>query len=436
MRLLMTALGSYGDVLPIVGLASAMNARGHQATIIANPHFQTVVESAGVGYLPLGTAQQYDELAHHPDLWHAFRGPILVVRTGMRDPLRRLYELIDENHRPGETVLVAHCLDLASRVHQNKHGTPVASVHLAPVALRSFYQSPQMFDMWMHDWLPRWFRRTQFWVADQMLDRIIAPELDALRRELGLEPVRAVMRDWYFSPQLVLGLFPDWFAQPQPDWPPNTVLTGFPLWDQSATMELPEDVEEFLREGDPPIVFAPGSAMTRGQWFFEAAVDACRRLGRRGILATNYPEQLPRELPSTVRHFGFVPFSRLLPRAAALVHHGGIGTSSQGLAAGVPQLVMPMAYDQLDNATRLKQLGVAATIRRKKFRGPVVARALEGLLSSETFRAAGRRCAERMDAESALNASCEALEKLAETALAKTSLAVRRQPSARLAPRG
>ncbi|MCH7750887.1 MAG: glycosyltransferase [Planctomycetes bacterium] len=431
MRLLMTALGSYGDVLPIVGLASAMNARGHQATIIANPLFQPIIEAAGAGFVPIGTEEQYDEFTHHPDSWHPIRGPILAFRNFVSVHLHKLYELIDENHRPGETVLVAHCLDMASRVHQDKHGTPVASVHLAPLTLRSLHESPQMFGMWLHSWLPRWFKRAQYWVADQICDHLLAPELDTLRRGLGLEPVRGVMREWYFSPQLVLGLFPDWFARPQPDWPPNTVLTGFPLWDQSATMELSEEVDKFLSAGDPPVVFTPGSAMTNGRWFFEAAVDACRRLNRRGILVTNYPEQLPRELPSTVRHFGFVPFSRLLPRAAALVHHGGIGTSGQGLAAGLPQLVMPMAYDQLDNATRLKRLGVAATIRRNKFRSPAVAQALDSLLTLESVRAAGRHWAEQCDSAQALVASCEALEKLAET-----SLAVRRQPSARLAPRG
>ena len=414
MNLLMTALGSYGDVLPIVGLAAAMNARGHQATIIANPLFQSIIEEAGVGFVPIGTEEEYDEFARHPDSWHPIRGPILAIGKFVSVHLHELYDLIDENHHSSETVLVAHCLDMASRVHQDKHGTPVASVHLAPITLRSFHESPRMFGMWMHSWLPRWFRRAQYWVADQICDRLLAPELDTLRRGLGLEPVRGVMRDWYFSPQLVLGLFPDWFAPPQPDWPPNTVLTGFPLWDQSTTMELPEDVEEFLSEGDPPIVFTPGSAMAQGEWFFAAAVDACRRLDRRGILATKYPEQLPKELPSTVRHFGFVPFSQLLPRAAALVHHGGIGTCGQGLASGLPQLVMPMAYDQLDNATRLTRLGVAAQIPRKRFRGPAVTKALERLLSKESFRAAGRRYAEQMNPAESLAASCKALEKSAK----------------------
>lgn len=413
MRLLMSALGSYGDVLPIVGLAAALKERGHEAIVIANPHFQPVVESAGVGYLPLGTEEEYDELARHPDLWHSLWGALLVMRIGMSGYLRRLYDVIDANHSP-DTVLVAHCLDLASRVHQDKYGTPVASVHLAPLTLRSYHEMPQYFGMLRQKWVPRWLLRAQFWVGDCIVDRVVAGELDSLRRSLGLNPVRGVMREWYFSPQLVLGLFPDWFAPPQPDWPPNTVPTGFPLWDQSATMNLSDDVLEFLRAGEPPIVFAPGSAMTQGEWFFEAAVDACQRLGRRGILTTRYPEQLPKELPNDVRHFDFVPFSRLLPRAAALVYHGGIGTCGQGLAAGLPQLVMPMAFDQLDNATRLQRLGVAGILPRKKFRGPAVARELDSLLSSGSVREASTQWAQRCDPAAALATSCAAIEELAQ----------------------
>jgi UDP:flavonoid glycosyltransferase YjiC (YdhE family) len=413
MRFLLTALGSYGDVLPIVGLASALHERGHEAIVITNPHFQSVVESAGVGYLPLGTEQEYDELARHPDLWHTFWGPVLIMRVGMKGSVRKLYEVIDANFRPGD-VLAAHCLDLASRVHQEKFGTAVASVHLSPVMLRSFHQSPQYDGLLMQDWVPRWLRKSQFWLADKIIDRIVAPELNRLRQDLGLNPVHGILRDWFFSPQLVLGLFPSWFAPPQPDWPPNTVTTGFPLWDQSATLEPNEEVEEFLQAGEPPIVFAPGSAMTQGEWFFAAAVDACQRLGRRGILATSYPEQLPRELPPGVRQFDFVPFSRLLPRSAALVHHGGIGTCGQGLAAGIPQLVMPMAFDQRDNAARLKRLGVAEAIRRQKFRGPAVADVLDRLLGCESAQAAATQWAQRCDPAAALSDACAALERLGQ----------------------
>jgi len=412
MRLLMTALGSYGDVYPIVGLGATMLARGHQVSILTNPHFQSVVESAGLELLPIGTTQQYDELAHNKDLWHPFRGPVMILRTCIEQTLRPIYDYLESEYRPGETILVAHGLDMASRVFQEKHDAPLASVHLAPLGLRSFYDSPQMFGMMMQDWLPRWFRKAQYWGADKFLDHLIGPELNELRKEQGLPPVCGIFREWYFSPQLVLGLFPEWFAAAQPDWPVNTRLTGFPLWDQAATMPMPADAAEFLATGEPPIVFAPGSAMTSGEKFFEAAVEASKRLKRRAMLLTKYPNQLPNQLPSGVQHFSFVPFSQLLPQAAALVHHGGIGTSAQALAAGVPQVVMPMAYDQLDNATRLKRLGIADFIRRPKFRGPRLAQTLERLLTSEPTHAACRRWSTKLAENNALTQACEQIEGL------------------------
>jgi rhamnosyltransferase subunit B len=210
----------------------------------------------------------------------------------------------------------------------------------------------------------------------------------------------------------VLGLFPDWFGPPQPDWPPNTRAVGFPLWDSHADAHLSEAVHEFLAAGSPPIAFSPGSANREAQSFFAAAVDACRRLGRRGILLTKYADQLPSTLPETVRYFGFVPLSKLLPHTAALVHHGGIGTSAQGLAAGVPHLVQPMSYDQFDNSRRLVRLGVAQEISRRAFRGPAVAAALLPLLESSDTAARCRELAARCDGPAALAAACDALEEL------------------------
>jgi UDP:flavonoid glycosyltransferase YjiC (YdhE family) len=212
----------------------------------------------------------------------------------------------------------------------------------------------------------------------------------------------------------VLGLFPDWFGPPQPDWPPQTRLTGFPLYDERGGADIPEELTRFLDAGEPPVVFTPGSAMAQGQDFFAAAVEACRLLGRRGVFLTRFPDQVPPDLPAAVRHFDYVPFSQLLPRAAALVHHGGIGTSAQALAAGVPQLVMPMAHDQPDNAARLRRLGVAASLPRARFRGPAVARDLERLLRSKEVAQNCRAVADRLKDSRAVEQTCEELEALAD----------------------
>jgi UDP:flavonoid glycosyltransferase YjiC (YdhE family) len=198
------------------------------------------------------------------------------------------------------------------------------------------------------------------------------------------------------SPLRVLGLFPDWFGPKQSDWPPQTLLTRFPLYDEGENLPVPEGLERFLDEGAPPLVVTPGSANCHAREFFAAAVRACAGLGRRAVLLTRFPEQLPVPLPAGVRHFDYAPFSRVLPRAAALVHHGGIGTVAQGLAAGIPQLVMAMSHDQPDNGNRVRGLGVGEYLYPRAFTPDRVEAALQGLLASASVGEACRECRERI----------------------------------------
>lgn len=133
--------------------------------------------------------------------------------------------------------------------------------------------------------------------------------INRFRRTLNLPPLRNVFGGWMHSPQLNLGLFPEWFAQPQRDWSPATRLTGFVLYDkQNGEENLPKELESFLSAGDPPIVFTAGTAMKHADRFFRDCVEACQLLGRRGILLTAHPEQLPADLPQGIRHFAYVPF--------------------------------------------------------------------------------------------------------------------------------
>jgi rhamnosyltransferase subunit B len=281
--------------------------------------------------------------------------------------------------------------------------------------LWTVYDTPRLKGSLTGPRVPRWVKRMQLWASDALFIRpLLGGDLNGLRRELGLAPVKRIFSDWLHGTDLVIGLFPDWFGPPQPDWPTNIRLVGFPLWDVKAAVELSSDVQEFLAAGTPPIAFSPGSANRAAQQFFAAATEACERTGRRGILLTKYPEQLPAKLPPGVRHFGFVPLSKLLPRTSALVHHGGIGSCAQGLAAGVPHLVRPMAFDQFDNSRRMERLGVSEEISVRKFRGPAIAAALARLLNSPDVSAKCQALAAKCSGPASLAAACDALESLAK----------------------
>jgi len=253
-----------------------------------------------------------------------------------------------------------------------------------------------------------------FAAADRLVtDPIVVPPLNRFRAELELAPVRRPFAGWIHSPDLVIGLFPEWFAALQPDWPSNTHLTGFPLFDETGLREIPSELESFLTSGPPPIVFTWGTGMRFGRNFFEVSTQVCRAIGQRGVLLTQYSDQVPASLPDGVRHFEYVPFSKVLPRSLALVHHGGIGTSAQALAAGIPQLVVPWGHDQPDNAVRLTRLGVGSVVSRKDYKKRTVVRALDRLLHSKEVAGNCRSFASKIAQTQPLSEACRLIELLA-----------------------
>lgn len=413
MNVLLFPIGSHGDVHPFVGIGLALKARGHRVTLIANEHFGPLAARVGLDFEMLGTEADFRQALDDPGLWKPMEGFRFVVKYAILRSLRPIFERIKASADDRATVVVAPVLAFGARVAQEKLGIPLATVILQPSVIRSVLNPPVLPFHWLVSRLPIAARRLFFRYADaRLIDPLIGPEVNAFRAELGLPPVHRFMDDWWLSPARVIGLFPDWFAPIAPDWPPRVVLTGFPLFDESASMPLGSDVASFLDAGPPPIVFTPGSGNAQARDFLNAAVDACRRLDRRGLLLTRFPEQVPDDLPDGVRHFGFVPFSQVLPRSAALVHHGGIGTSAQGLAAGIPQLIMPLAHDQPDNAARLERLGVARSLPPSRFLGPAVARKLGDLLGSSDVALRCRELAARTRAGDPLADACAAIEGL------------------------
>jgi UDP:flavonoid glycosyltransferase YjiC (YdhE family) len=313
--------------------------------------------------------------------------------------------------------VVAPFSAFGARLAQEKPGVPLVTIHLQPGLLRSFYDAPEFpLPRLLTAWKPlaRVLHRGAFALLDRLLmEPALVPGLNAFRAELGLAPVHGILAEWMHSPELVIGVFPEWFGCPQPDWPANVRLTGFPLFDESSTREIPEALAHFLNAGEPPIVFTAGSAMRQAPEFFRMAIEACEALGRRGALVTRYAEQLPAPLAPGVQHFEYIPFSQILPRAAAFVHHGGIGTTAQAFAAGVPQFVTPFNHDQPDNAERVRRLGAGRLTWARSLTSRKMIRQLRTLLESRAVAGRCRELASRIDGPRAIGETCDLIEKFA-----------------------
>lgn len=413
LHFLLVTIGSAGDVHPFVGLGQTLKRRGHRVTIVTGTYFEQLIRDAGLEFEPLFDSDQYRSMLDDPDLWHALRGPKFVMQNAILPMVRPTYEIVRRLYEPGRTVVAASSLALGSRIAEEKDGVPTATIHLQPAMIRSVVRPPRLTGMATAPWLPRSLIRAQYWLADRLVvDRIFEGQWNGYRRELGLPPVRRVFHDYIHGPKLTIGLFPEWYCSPQADWPPQVRLTGFPLYDQRDVTPLGDVLREFLDAGEPPIAFTAGSAMTHGRAFFAAAAAGCARFGRRGLLLTRYPEQLPPTLPPGVRHVEYAPFSQLLPRCAAVVHHGGIGSTAQSIAAGIPQLVVPMAHDQFDNADRVVGLGLGYRMTQKEFAGSLGGPVLDRMIDEEKYRTRCERYASLLSRSTALDDTAKLLEGL------------------------
>jgi UDP:flavonoid glycosyltransferase YjiC (YdhE family) len=426
MDCLLISFGSAGDIHPFVGLGRALKSRGHQVTLLSYPAFAGMVQAAGLDFveLPKPDKQAFwrSQNPRGSRRWlNSALNPIVrpwrrLARASTIVPmLQPVYDSIASRFVPGRTVVVASGPALGARVAQDRLGVPLVTIHFAPVALRSIYRTPIQPPLQLPSWSPRWSRRLAYRLLDEwVLDPLLGQPVNALRSEVGLPPLNRPVADWLHSPQQVIGLFPHWFAKPSPDWPMQTALTGFPLFDEAGLAVMPPSLANFLRSGSAPILFTPGSAEQDGKRFFSAALQACQALKKRGLFLTRFKEQIPATLPADVCHVDYVPFSLLFPRCGAVVYHAGVGTAAQALAAGVPQVVVPRRHDQWDNARRLTDLGVARQISPRRFGAKPLIAALGQLVASESIKKRCRDLARRIAAADPLAETCRLIEQAIE----------------------
>ena len=358
MRAILSAPGSRGDVNPMIAVGKHLRRLGYDVVISLAEPYAKLAEAAGLQAEAVISHEKFAEAIGNAAVWNPIRGPLQVFHVMVRDFLQRHEEVIRRYHVPGHSVLVAHPLDLASRVIRDAdHSTPLVGVHLQPVLLRTVSDPPRLSPWWFEISRPAWVLRAAYATVDHIIiDPVIRGPLNRMRREYGLPPIRRVMDQWWMSPDGTMAIYPDWFAPATVGFHDRLVHCGFPLDDvDGGEFELPDDA---------PIVFTSGTAHRHCRHFFEQAADACRQLDRPGLLLSSFPENFPESLPEHVRTLGYASLHRLLPGCSAIVHHGGVGTTSQALAAGTPQVIRPLAFDQFDNATRVERLRCGRWLRK------------------------------------------------------------------------
>ena len=419
---MLATFGSLGDLHPYLAVAQALRRRGHRPLVAATDVHRAAVEAEGLPFAALrpDAAAFGDERTAMERALDPVDGPEFLVREVLMSHLREAFDDLDAAC-DGADLLVSHPFTFAAPLvaeRRRGQGLAWASVAITPSVLLSAYD-PAVFAP--APWLrhlrplgPRFHRlllkavreRTRGWMTPWHV----------LRRELGLPATSAhPLFDAPLSPELVLALFSPLFAAPQPDWPEQTVTTGFVAAARRGEADaLDPAIAAFLAAGDAPLVFTLGSAAVLGAGdFYEQSAEAARRLGRRALLLVGSdPRNRPARTSPDILLADYLPHWQVFPRAAAIVHQGGIGTTAQALLAGRPTLVVPFGFDQPDNAARLVRLGVARSIARRDYDAGRAARALQALLDDPAYARRAAGLAPRIAAEDGVRNACDAIERL------------------------
>jgi UDP:flavonoid glycosyltransferase YjiC (YdhE family) len=412
-RIVLSTLGSLGDLHPVMGLALGLQARGHDVLLATSEFYRQKVEAAGLPFSPLRPLAAPDDPQMLRQVLDAVRGPEYLIRTLLLPHLEEMYEDLSRAAE-GADFLISGEVVLAAPLVAEKRGIPWAAAILAPFSLFSIYDPPAFPFVSGTQFLTRAPPPVQrlLLAAAKLVTRSWNEPIVQLRRSLGLRRTRHALLEDRFSPYLNLALFSSVLGKPQRDWPPNTVQTGFVFYDQDSVIDAStrQTLEDFLRAGTLPITFTLGSAavMQPGR-FFEESATAARLVGRRALLLMG-KNATSGSLGGDVFVGDYLPYSAVFPRSAAVVHQGGVGTTAQGLRAGVPQLVMPYAFDQPDNAARVGRLGVGLSVGRQRYTANRAAEQLNKLLSSALYAERAGLFGWQVANEKGLPTACDAVE--------------------------
>jgi UDP:flavonoid glycosyltransferase YjiC (YdhE family) len=415
-RIVVTTIGSAGDLNPFIAVGLELRTRGHDVHFAVEERMRPPLEELGFAVHHL-SGDGKTALAPYSRQMFGAMNPFASVRVIVwHYILPTLPAKIEELRRAceGADLLVSAAVQIAAGAVADLTRMPWASIALTPVTLPSAYLEPQPPIFPIPSALQRIYNRSGWAMGDAVLRQMVDRPVNAVRRRFGLEPRRDILQWGNLSTQLTTVAVSPAFVPRPPDWPAFARMTGFCFWDTPGTWREPPELTAFLAEPGPVVAVSTGSmapelgdAFAR---FYQISLSAILRAGARALAIGADPSILPDPLPGGVYALPFAPFSQIYPRCAAVIHHGGIGTTAQGLRAGIPALVIPWGADQFFDGAQVRRIGAGLWMQRRFYNEGRATCALDALLHDARYAEGARAVAAKIAAEDGPRALCDALE--------------------------
>ena len=412
-KIVLATFGSLGDLHPKVALALELKRRGHTPTIAAMEFYREGIRSLGLDFHPIRPNVDPLDRDLVREMMDRKDGTRKIIGDVIMANLRPMYDDISDAVT-GAELLISGEIVYAARSVVDKTGIKWISTSLSPISFFSNEDPPVPPGYeWVEGlrFLGPMFHKIMFGMAKNTINDLYLP-YRAFRRELGLSEDHDPIFSGKFSRILHLAMFSKALAKPQPDWPTATLQSGFAFFDDDIfDGSMPSELETFLDAGEAPIVFTLGSAaaMDPGD-FFEESIAAARSLDKRAVLLVGNFNEPPAGLTKDIAAFNYAPYSRVFPRALCIVHQGGVGTTAQAMRAGVPQLIIPFANDQPDNAARCRRNGLGEVISRDNYNARTATETIRKIVADPKYKQRSFQASRVIAAERGTITACDAID--------------------------
>jgi sterol 3beta-glucosyltransferase len=399
MIILIPTIGTRGDVQPFIALAQGLICAGHTVTLASHPVMKNLVESHGIAFAPIGP--DIDLAEETAAIRQRSRNAVIGLVRGMRFGL----EMVELSHEDilalcrDVDLLVVPAASAAGKNEADLMDLPYLSVSFMPWAIP-----------WDEPGRP-FMKRVVYGAIDGLVSLITTQPLNRMRNRQGLPPVG---KEGFTSARLNLVPISPVVFPPNPHWEDRHHTTGYWFVEEPAGWQPQADLLDFLDDGSPPLLFSLG-AMSLGDGDARATaslfIDAIQRAGVRAIIQGWEMGMRQLDLPPKIYSARSLPHSWLLSHCAGLVHHGGFGTTSAGLRAGIPALVIPHMADQFYWAQRIHELGASPQpIRRTRLEAAGLGAALQELVQDDNLRTKASTLGKQIRAENGVENAVRLIE--------------------------
>jgi sterol 3beta-glucosyltransferase len=422
-NILIVTIGTFGDVLPFVALGEGLKNAGHKVTLCTADRYRSLVSDHGLAYGPMTNAllDLLDAPVGRAAMEEA-AGLAGVVKTGLKlakavKPISRqmMHDAWEAARAAEPDIVIYHTKILAGPHIAEKLGVPAVMASLQPaLAPTEAFPAAGLPDLKIGGWYNKLTYRLVALIFGAYADVI-----NEFRGEvLGLGPFprsSLLLKTIAGAPIPMLHGFSRHVVPRPQDWPEHIHLTGYWFADQASDWHPPEALKAFLEVGEPPIYVGFGSMVgCNAQQLGDAVVAALTQAKRRAIVATGWGALKLDSPPDTILEIEAAPHDWLFPRVAAVVHHGGAGTTAMSLRAGRPSIVCPFFGDQPFWAKRIHELHAGpAPIPRKKLSAERLMAAIAEATSNPVFEENAKALSTRIQAEDGVAKAVAAIENVA-----------------------